>query len=172
MPKVNLKFVILLLIIVLAALTRLLPLPPNFAPVAAIALFGGAMFSNRLIAMLLPLTVMFISDLLIGLHATLMFVYLSFALIVGIGMLVGKNYTIPKLTGAALGGSLLFFIITNFGVWLVSAYYPLNMTGLVTCYTAALPFFHYTVLGDLFFTTVIFGSFEAVRRMVPSLQPA
>jgi len=166
----SLKFFIITLIIVLAVLTRFLPTPPNFAPIAAIALFGGTFFADRRLAFLIPLLAMLLSDIFLGLHSTLLFVYGAFALIVLIGMKLGKNLNPLRLTGAALAGSTLFFIITNFGVWLISAYYPLTPAGLIACYTAAIPFFHYTILGDLFYTAVIFGSYELARRSVPALQ--
>ncbi len=168
----NLKFLILFVIIVLAVLSRFLPFPPNFAPVAALALFGGAVFKDRRLAFLLPLAVMLISDLFLGLHSTLLFVYTSFGLIVFIGMWAGKNLNPLRLTGAALSGSVLFFVVTNFGVWLTSPFYPLNPAGLIACYTAAIPFFHYTALGDLFYTAVIFGSYEIARRTVPEFAQA
>ncbi|MCH8557171.1 MAG: hypothetical protein LAT84_05095 [Balneolia bacterium] len=168
----NTKFFTLSLIIVLAVLSRFLPFPPNVAPVAAIALFGGAYFSDKRVALLLPLGVMLLSDLLIGLHSTLLFVYAAFALIVGIGYMLGKNISPLRIAGASVAGSVIFYLLTNFGVWLVSPYYPFTLEGLLASYTMAIPFFHYTLIGDLLYTTVIFGSFELARRMVPSLQTA
>lgn len=172
MNKISPKFLTITFIIILAVASRFLPFPPNVAPVAAIALFGGAYFSDKRMAYLLPLGIMLISDLLIGLHGTLLFVYAAFALIVLIGFKLGKKINPLRVTGAALAGSSVFFLITNFGVWLTSPLYPLTGAGLVTCYTAAIPFFHYTILGDLFYTTVIFGGFELARRSFPILQEA
>ncbi|MCC5933541.1 MAG: hypothetical protein LAT75_13215 [Candidatus Cyclonatronum sp.] len=166
------KFLILSLILVLAVVSRFLPFPPNVAPVAAMALFGGAYFSDKRIAFLLPLGVMLLSDLLLGLHSTLLFVYAAFGIIVGLGMLLGKEISPLRIAGASVAGSVIFYLLTNFGVWLFSPYYPFTLEGLLASYTMAIPFFHYTLLGDLFFTTVMFGSFELVRRNVPALQTA
>ncbi len=168
----NSKFFIISLIIVLAVLSRFLPFPPNVAPVAAIALFGGAYFSNKGLAFLIPIGVMLLSDLIIGLHSTLLFVYVAFALIVGIGILLGKKISPLRIAGASVAGSVLFYLLTNFGVWLVSPYYPFTFEGLMASYTMAIPFFHYTLLGDLFYTTAIFGVYEILKRTVPSLQTA
>lgn len=154
------------LIIILAVLSRFLPTPPNFAPIAAIALFGGSYFGDKRLAFLIPLAAMLISDLFLGLHGTLLFVYAAFMLIVFIGMKLGKNINPLNITGAALAGSSLFFLITNFGVWLTSPFYPLSLSGLIACYTAGIPFFHYTILGDLFYTAAIFGSYEVLKQTV------
>jgi hypothetical protein len=167
------RFLILASIIVLAVLTRFLPFPPNVAPVAAIALFGGAYFSDKRIAFLLPLGVMLLSDMLIGLHSTLLFVYAAFAIIAGIGVLLGKKISPLRIAGASVAGSVLFYLVTNFGVWLVSGYYPLTIEGLIASYTLAIPFFHYTLIGDLLYCTVIFGAFELAKQSYPQqLQPA
>lgn len=166
------KFLILSIILMLAVLSRFLPFPPNVAPIAAMALFGGAYFSDKRVAFLLPLGVMLLSDLIIGLHSTLLFVYGAFAIIVGIGILLGKEISPMRVIGASLTGSVIFYLLTNFGVWLVSPFYPPTLEGLLASYTLAIPFFHYTLLGDLFFTTVLFGSYEILRRSVPALQTA
>ncbi len=168
----NPRFLVILGLIVLAALSRFLPFPPNVAAVAAVALFGGAYFADKRLAFIIPLAVMLLTDLIIGLHSTLLFVYAAFGLIVGIGFLLRDKISFKTVPFAAIGGSLAFFIITNFGVWLMSAYYPLTLGGLVACYTAAIPFFHYTLLGDLFFVSVLFGSFELAKRSFPALQSA
>ncbi len=159
-------------IVVIAVLTRFLPLPPNVAPIAAMALFGGAYFADKRLALLIPLAAMLVSDLILGLHGTLLFVYVSFAAIVGLGMLVGKNITPLNVGTAAISGSLLFFVVTNFGVWLTSPFYPLTLEGLITCFTLAIPFFHYTLLGDAIFVTILFGGFEWARHRFPALQAA
>ncbi|MCH8569279.1 MAG: hypothetical protein LAT67_13475 [Balneolales bacterium] len=168
----NTKFFLICGIIVIAVLSRFLPFPPNVAPIAAIALFGGAYFKDKRMALLIPVVIMLISDLIIGLHSTLLFVYGSFALIVLIGFMLGKKISPLRIAGASVGASVIFYLVTNFGVWLVSPYYPFTLEGLLASYTMAIPFFHYTLLGDLFYTSVIFGSFELIRRTSPALQAA
>lgn len=160
----------LVAIVFAAAATRLLPHPLNFAPIAGIALFGGAHFSDKRLAFVIPLVAMFLSDLLLGLHIYLPFVYASFALIVGLGFLLRGRKRILPVAGAALTSSFLFFIFTNFGFWLVGPDYPKTMTGLAACYVAAIPFFQNTLLGDGFYTAVLFGGFAVAERLFPILQ--
>jgi hypothetical protein len=151
---------------------RFLPTPPNFAPVAAMAMFAGAYFADKRIALLIPIMIMVLTDLVLGFHSLMWVVYLSFAAMVGIGTLVGRYKSFASITAGAIGGSILFFITTNFAVWASGGgvFYPLSAEGLLLCYTAALPFFHNTLIGDLFFTGVFFGGFELITRMVPTLQ--
>ena len=108
---------IILLIIILAAVTRLIPHPPNFTPIIAIGLFGGAFIQNRLYAVLIPIGAMFMSDLILGLHGTVYWVYGSLLLVAILGMLLFNKVTIRNCTAAALSGSFLFFIITNFSLY-------------------------------------------------------
>ena len=155
---------IILLIIILAAVTRLIPHPPNFTPIIAIGLFGGAYIQNRSLAVLIPIGAMFLSDLLLGLHGTIYWIYGSLVLVAMLGMLLRNRVTIRNCAAAALSGSFLFFFITNFGVWLSSGYYPKNIEGILACYTMALPFLGNTIGGSLFYSAVIFGGYELLKR--------
>ena len=176
----NLRFVLLVAITLIAAAFRLIPHPPNFAPIGAIALFGGAYFRSRLAAFAVPLCAMAISDMLIGTHANMTFVYGGFALVVllGAGMRQARqigNSSFFKSTAlvclSALAASVVFYVVSNFGVWLVGTIYPKTIAGLVTCYIAALPFFQYTVAGDLFYTATMIGTFELLSRQFSLLRP-
>lgn len=169
MNKLTPKFWIVTLMIFAAAFVRLLPHPPNFAPIAAMALFGGAYFNKKWAAFMIPLAAMFITDLIFGFHETMWAVYLSFALIVVIGMMMLKEKKIGNIFFVSVISSVSFFIITNFGAWLSSGIYPKTTTGLVTCYTAAIPFFHQTFLSDLFFVGVLFGLYHLVKIKFPVL---
>ena len=163
------KFLVITGMVILAAFVRLIPHPPNFAPIAAMALFGGAYFSKRWAAFIIPILAMFLTDLILGLHSTMWAVYLSFVLIVVLGMVMIKQKKISNIFLASISASVLFFIITNFGVWASGMLYSKDITGLIACYTAAIPFFHYTLLGDLFFVALMFGSFEFVKTKYPQL---
>ncbi len=163
------RFFTVLLMVLTAAALRLLPHYPNFTPVAAMALFGGAYFSNKKIAFLIPISAMLISDLILGFHSTMWAVYLSFSLIVIIGLSLKNSKKISSIFLASISSSVLFFIITNFAVWISGGIYPLNFLGLGECYTAAIPFFHYTMLGDLFYVGVFFGAFEFMQYKFPVL---
>ncbi|GHB81489.1 DUF6580 family putative transport protein [Persicitalea jodogahamensis] len=178
----NIRVATLASIVLVAALTRLLPHPFNFTPIGAIALFGGAYFSKKYLAFLIPLSAMLLSDALLGFHNSMWAVYLSFVLIVAIGMGLLQKVTAGRVFGSALLSSVLFFVVTNFAVWYGSAgFYPQTLSGLGACYLAGLQFyqqdffgnlFFNTVLGDLFFSSVLFGAFEALKSQVPSLKAA
>lgn len=178
----NIRVATLASIVLVAALTRLLPHPFNFTPIGAIALFGGAYFSKKYLAFLLPLTAMFISDALLGFHGSMWAVYLSFILIVGIGMGALQKVTAGRVISSALASSVLFFLITNFAVWYGSTgFYPPTLAGLGACYLAGLQFYQQeffgnlflnTVMGDLFFSGILFGSFELLKNRNPSLSVA
>lgn len=155
--------------VLIAALTRFLPHPPNFTPIAAMALFGGAFFSNKYLGFIVPLAAMLMSDIFIGFHNTIWAVYLSFALIAGIGYLLKRKTNVITVLGASLASSTLFFLITNFAVFLGSSFYPKSLAGLAECYTAAIPFFNNGILGDLVFTTVLFGGFYFAEIRIPAI---
>ena len=152
----------ILSLIALAVITRLLPHPPNVAPITAIALFGGSRFDDKKMAFLLPLLCMFISDIFLGFSVITPFVYLSFMMISYIGINSKKISN-----GTILGSSTLFFLLTNFGVWMMG--YPFTLAGLVSCYTMALPFFVNTIIGDLFFTHALSFSFSTIKENLPQL---
>lgn len=159
------------LLVVLAAFSRLLPHPPNFIPIGAMALFTGAHMGLRPAAFAVPLLAMLVSDLLIGLHMLMPVVYGSFALITVLGWAVLRTRRSPwRLGGAALLASTLFYLITNFGVWALGSWYPKTLEGLLACYVAAIPFFGNTIAGDLFFVALLFGGWAWLERRVPALQ--
>ncbi|MCS6977189.1 MAG: hypothetical protein NZM31_09315 [Gemmatales bacterium] len=148
--------------IAVAVAARLLPHPPNFAPIGAVALFAGAAFADRRLAFAVPLAAMILSDLFLHVHELLPVVYGSFALSVILGrFLRGRRRFLPT-TAMTLLGSLQFFLITNFGCWLL--YYPHTWPGLTECYIAALPFFRNSVLGDLFYVGLLFGGLAVLER--------
>lgn len=161
----------LLAAIFAAAAMRLLPHPPNFSPIAAMALFGGTMMPRKMLAFAAPFGALLLSDALLGgFYPGMEFVYFSFALTVLIGWAVSTRRTALTIGIAALSSSLLFFVLTNFGMWLFSGFYPLTLGGLAACYVAAIPFFQNTIAGDLFFTVLLFGGFALAERLMPALR--
>lgn len=152
-------------LLVLAVLLRLLPHIPNFAPVTALALFAGVYFGGAW-AYLLPLLVMIISDIFLGFHSTMLFVYGSLLLTVAIGQLVKRKKNPLTIFGGTLAGSVLFFIITNFGVWLTTNWYAPDFAGLIRCYYMAIPFFRNSVTGDIFYATILFGAYETAMLLI------
>lgn len=165
----NYRLFILIGIIAAAMFARLIPHPPNFTPIAAIALFGGAYFSSKKLAFIIPFAALFLSDLIIGFYSNMWAVYLSFALIVVIGFGLKNKKKITSIMFASVSASVLFFIITNFAVWLTGTMYPKSIEGLAGCFAAAIPFFHYTLFGDLFFVGLMFGIFEIAKAKYPAL---
>ena len=151
---------------------RLIPHPPNFTPIAAMALFAGAHFSRKRYTFAVPLLAMFLSDLVIsgGYHAMMAVVYGCFAMTVALGLLIRRRRTPCAVGGAALAGSVLFFAGTNLGVWLVFDLYPKSLAGLLACYIAAIPFFRHTLAGDALFTVLLFGAFALAERFMPVLR--
>jgi hypothetical protein len=163
------RFVVVTCMIVVAADSRLIPHPPNLASVTAVALFGGAYLYERRLAFLVPMAALFLSDLVLGFYSRMWVVYGSFALVVCIGLLLHRRRTPAAIASAALASSILFFVLTNFGVWVFGSLYPKTMEGLLACYVAAIPFFQNTIMGDALYTTVLFGGFSLAERWWPVL---
>lgn len=161
MKKIELspKFYVVLTMIFAGAMMRLIPHWPNFTPIAAVALFGGTFLKRRDLAFLVPVVAMLLSDLIIGFHSTMLPVYLSFIAIVGFGLVLQKRITLVNTITASLAASVLFYLVTNFASWTSGMMpYPMNAAGLIQCYIAGLPFLFNGVLGDLFYTSVLFGA--------------
>jgi len=158
------NFINPLTIIAIAVVLRFIPHIPNMAPIAAMALFGGV-YLNKRYALLVPLVAMVLSDIFLGFSFVTPFVYASFFLVGIIGLWLKSHKNVPTIVGTSLMGSTLFFFITNFGVWLVGGLYPHSMRGLENCYVLAVPFFRNTILGDLLYAGVLFGSFEYAKNL-------
>jgi hypothetical protein len=161
------RFAILAGMILTAVLSKFLPHPANFAPIAAIALFSGANFEDRRAAFLVPLIALLIGDVITGLHVLIPFTYACFALNVCIGGWLRRKRTTARVLGGTLVGSILFFVVTNFGVWALIGTFPLTTAGLMACYVAGLPCFLNTVLGDLFYSAVLFGGLAFAESRLP-----
>ncbi len=161
------RLLLLVALVALAAATRLLPHPPNFAPIAAIALFAGATFADRRLAFAVPFGALLATDLALGLHATMPFVYAGFALTVLLGGVLQRRRSAGRVIGTATAASVLFFALTNFGVWMVEGLYPHTAAGLAACYAAAIPFFQNSLAGDLLFTGLLFGALALVEQRLP-----
>ena len=161
------EFLITLLLILIGVSLRLLPHPPNFAPIAAIALFGGVYLSRK-ISLVLPILALLISDIFLGFYqpSLMVFIYGSFLLCVFLGFWLKKHKKWHTVLGGSLFCSLIFFFLTNFAVWAFTPWYPKSFSGIIQCYLMALPFFKNTMLGDLFYITVFFGIYEVVEVWV------
>jgi len=149
---------LILFLFIIGIFSRIIPHLPNFVPLAAIALFSGA-YLNRKYAVIVPLALYIISDLIVGLHNVVFFTWGSIILISFLGTALRNKKTAPKILGFTLISSLLFFIITNFGVWAMG-WYPRTLSGLVQCYVMAIPFFRTSLLSNLVYAGVLFGVYE------------
>jgi hypothetical protein len=175
----NKKLLVISGIILAAAAARLLPHAPNFTPLGAMALFAGAYIANRALALIIPLAAMILSDAAMGFSGwdypeQTIVVYSTFVLITFLGMNMRNNKSIVRIAGSSIAASVVFFVVTNFVVWMsgffaVTPLYPTNFAGLVECYTLAVPFFNNTLSADLFYTAVLFGSFYLVQINAPKL---
>lgn len=159
-------------LILAAVLLRLVPHLPNFAPITAMAIFGGT-YLNKKTAVLVPLAAMLISDYFIGFYntAVMISVYLSFLISGLLGLWLRRRKSASNTIYAALLASIQFYLITNFAVWAFGTMYPPTPIGLLTSYINALPFFRNTLLGDLFYVGILFGLYELVRYYVGKKAP-
>lgn len=148
---------------VAGVILRLIPHTANFAPIGAIAFFGGAVLPLRY-AWWLPAAIMVVSDLVIGLHDTIAFTWLGFTLVGLLGVLfqgVNKWWRAPV---GAIAGAIIFYVVSNFGVWMVGNMYPHTLPGLIDCYVAAIPFFRTSLTADLLYSIILFSAFALAVR--------
>ena len=158
-------------LIVLGIVSRLIPHPWNATPVMAIALFGGTYLPKRL-AIVLPLAIIILSDAVIGLHNTILFTWGAFVLTGSLAWWIRRRPDATRVITGAVAGSVLFFLITNLGVWVAGDLYPRTAAGLWQCYVAAIPFFRGTLLGDVVYTTVLFGGYALLVGRVRPAHPS
>lgn len=184
MRKTKIRTLTLVTLIIAAAFSRIIPHMPNFAPMDAITLFAAAHFARKWQAFLIPFAAMWLSSLFIdnviygayqkgfvwvypGFH----WQYLGYLLIAFLGLGVfRKGISVLRVAGAGLGAGGIFFFVSNFGVWMRDGLYPRTWEGLVQCYAAAIPFYRGTLLGDIFYGTVLFGGFYLLTREFPVLR--
>ena len=183
--KINLRFTVLVAFILIAAFSRIIPHMPNFSPLGAIGLFGAAHFQKKWQAFLIPIAATWLSDLFINnviyaqfypkftwLYEGFYWQYGSYGLITFAALFIFKEINTQKVLAGALTSSLIFFLITNLGCFPGSIIYPQNLSGLLTCYAAGIPFLKGTMLGDLFYSGVLFGSFALLQQRFTILKLA
>ena len=155
-------------LVLAAAFLRLIPHPPNFAPIVAMALFAGAYVPDRRWAIMLPLLAMVLSDMVLGFHTQMWMVYVSLVAVAAVGFLLRGRVRLTTVAFGTVGGSITFFVLSNLAVWAGSGLYPVTGTGLVACFVAAIPFFQNALAGDLFYAAVLFGGYAALTRVAPA----
>lgn len=170
--QLDIRFLVLTALVLITALTRFLPHAPNFTPLMSIALFAGALFNNKKLAYLIPFAAMFISDVFLGFHSMMPAVYVSFALMVFMGMKIKNNKSFLNITVSSLSGAVIFFVLTNFAAWLSYDMYAKDFSGLLLSYEAALPFFRNTLISSVLFSYLLFGSYALAQKRFSVLQPS
>ncbi len=157
-------------LLILGILSRLIVHVPNFTPVIALSLFSGV-YLKRSQSIIVPLVLLAVTDVILGFHPTMAFTYTSVLLITCIGLWLRNHKTVTNVTVTSLYSSILFFIITNLGVWFVGGLYPLTASGLKDCFVLAIPFFKTELLSTIIYTVVFFGGYEwlSVRLKKTSL---
>jgi hypothetical protein len=180
---IQLRFPILILLIFGCAFSRVIPHLNNFSPLSAMALFGAAYFAKKWQGLLIPLLATWMSDLFINnviyaryypeftwFYSGFYWQYGSYILIAILGFFILKKVTMLRIIAGALSATTLFFLISNFGCWLANPIYSQNISGLISCYVAGLPFLKGTLLGDLVSSSVLFGSFAMMQSQIPALR--
>lgn len=177
--KNNSGLIFIISVIIAGAFFRFIPHWPNFTPIAAMALFGGAYLGRKHLAFLVPFGAMFLSDLILGFHKDMWAVYVAFGLTVLIGTMIRSNIKFTRVALAALSSSVIFFLLTNFAAWLSSPVYPQTFAGLISSYIAGLAFFNNgsfglsfflnEIAGTLFYNGLFFGVYAIARQKYPGL---
>jgi hypothetical protein len=180
---INLRFSVLTALILLCAFSRIIPHMPNFSPLGAIGLFGAAYFTKKWQAFVIPIAATWLSDLFINnviyaqyypkftwFYQGFYWQYGSYLLITLAGIFILKKITPQRVIAGALASTTIFFLVSNFGCWIGSTNYPQNFGGLMACYAAGIPFLKGTLLGDLFYSGVLFGTFTLALKQFPFLR--
>ncbi len=171
------------IVILAAAFSRLIPHPPNFAAIGALGLFGGTVIKDKKYAFIFPLAALLVSDIILELFTAVqgfygwgqLFVYGAFMLTTFLATKIKKVNSVNILL-ACVWTSLIFFTLSNFGDWVVRSFYPKTFSGLVQCYTEALPFYNHdyifgsfalnTLTSTIFFSALMFGAYAMVKKTV------
>lgn len=171
------KFKLAISLIILAAFSRLLPHPDNFAPIGAMGLFAASYLGRRWMAFAVPFAALFLSDLILNnvfyreyfsgfTLITSWWIYAAFGLTILLGWvsLHDRKFSPGRVAAISFASSIVFFIVTNMGHWVDYNMYPKTGAGLLACYTAALPFLKNSIMGDLFYSAILFGIYEWSAR--------
>jgi len=182
MRKINLTYIGIIALILFASFTRIIPHMPNFTPIGAMALFGGAYLSNKYYAFIIPILSLWLSDLIINnfifsyyndftwFYPGFLWQYGSFIIIILIGFVFLKKISFKNVFITSLSSSLLFFVITNFGVWISGTMYTMDLNGLIACYLLAIPFYKGTLLGFMCYSAFLFGVLEFSKYKLKTIK--
>ena len=186
MKQQNIRFVTLVTIILAAAFSRIVPHMPNFSPLSAISVFAAAHFADRRLSLAIPIAAAWLSDLFLSnviyaqagqafawFYPGFYWQYAAYLMIALTSLgLFRRAHTATKIVTASLLSGVIFFALSNFGVWFSGGLYPHNLSGLIACYLAALPFYQGTLLGDAVYGALLFGGFFLFQKQFSVLRPA
>lgn len=166
--KINLlkKDLFPIVLILLMIFSRLIPHPPNLTPIIAVAIMSGYLFKNLNFSVLVLFFSMIVGDMFIGFYSNMAFVYLPLFLITYVCFYKRDKINSKNLFFYGVFSSLLFFVISNFGVWLLGSLYEKNFAGLVNCYIMAIPFLKNTMISTIFFSYLSFISINTFNRVI------
>lgn len=169
MNKNNIKIYIYpICLILLLSLSRMIPHPHNFTPILAVGVFSGFYFKEFFLGSLIVILSMFIGDLFLGFHSTMIFTYVSLVAAVSLGLLI-KNLKITSILFTGISSSVIFYLVTNFGAWLTIPMYEKNFAGLIQSYVLAIPFFHNTLLSTLIYLSILKLVFDFSIKRTPKI---
>ena len=156
----NQKYLFLAITTIIAlSLFRLIPHPPNFTPIFAISVFAGIKFKDNLFSYLVPVFAMLVSDAIIGFHSGMIIIYLAIIF----SAFISKK--LNSMNTSVLGSCISFYLITNFQVWIMSSNYPKSLTGILECYTLAIPFLGMTLLSTFFYSYILFYGYSFLSKI-------
>ncbi len=165
------QFALIVGLILVAASFRLIDHLPNFTPVGAIALFAGAYITNRILAFIVPLAALLLSDLYLGFYGWEMLVpYIGFLLTILMGFNLQNNKSAVRVGLTSIAASVVFYVFTNFALFYPETLYPHTFAGIIESYVAGIPFFRNALAGDLFYSAALFGSFYLITINIPSFK--
>ena len=155
-------------LILVLAFSRLIPHPPNFTPIIAMAVMSGFFFRNIYLSLTTLFISMLLADIFIGFYNNMLFVYLSLLLISIIFFKINYKINYKNLLIFAFTGTLIFYLISNFGVWAMGSLYEKNMNGLINCYFLAIPFFKNSIISTIIFSYATFFAKNYMEKKIYS----
>ena len=157
------SYILPICLIFILSFSRIIPHSPNFTPVLAVGIFSGFYFKNFILGFFIVVSSMFLGDFYMGFHNTMFFTYASLSAAVLLGVLI-KHFKFKEILISGLVSSAIFFIITNFGVWILSGMYVKNFSGLLQSYVMAIPFFHNTLISTFLYLIILKLLFDFIIR--------
>ena len=152
-------------LVIIGILSRCIVHAPNFTPLLAITLFAGAFLPKRQ-AIIVPISLFVITDLIIGLHSVVAFTWGSVGLIALMGLYLKRKKSIKNVALTSFFSAIVFYVVTNFGVWAIMSTYPKTLAGLIDCYVMAIPYFRNTLVSTVLYSLVMFAGYEYLANRI------